>query len=170
MNTAARNILSLTFPVLLLTFGFLAFRAGIISNEGGKAITGLLCLFGGTLTLYWWLENMLYPPILRWFRQRRELQIELEQYRLDQEAYASWEEPDYEDMLADYKQFLLDSADADEFIENRQVLDLFEDHSSVLTPVSYVEDDDYHGNYPDQETDWMSIWWDEEYRRDPVPF
>jgi hypothetical protein len=99
MSIAARNILSLLAPVLLLTWGFLSLRAGILHNMGGPAIGGIFCLIIGTTTLYWWLENMLLPPLVRWFRQRRELKAELEQYRKDQEAYASWEddEPDYDE-------------------------------------------------------------------------
>jgi len=143
MSTTAKNILSLAAPVLLLVFGFLALRAGILSNEGGPAITGVLCLSVGIATGYWWMENMLLPPMIRWFKYRRAQKALLNTHCQNNEHYPKWEDiwdaPDY-DEKADvrYEQFLKESAEADE---------------------TFLE-----------ETCWMTIWWDEEYRRTNVEF
>ena len=149
MNTSAKNLLSLLAPVLLLTFGFLALRAGILSNHAGPGITGILCLMVGSTTLYWWLENMLLPPLTRWFHQRRELKAELELYLKDQEAYASWDDDDDNEAYG-----------RQAYAENPGILALWYDHMDE--PGGYG-DDDYH--LENQETTWMTIWWDEERRR-----
>jgi hypothetical protein len=171
MNTTAKNILSLLAPVLLLVFGLLALRAGILSNHAGPAITGLLCLMLGTTTLYWWLENMLYPPLVRWFRQQRALKAQLEEYRRDQEGYAAWEDSENDKAEAQYQQFLRDYADFEQSFETEhgpeEDYDLeHEDPRADHEVITYIPGD----HDEDEGTSWMSIWWDEENLRQNIEF